>query len=127
METLSQSPLVGAFVPAYKAGWIPKAKPVSRNPLWSGHSFRHKSQAKKIKEDKMSQSPLVGAFVPATTAYSLLAYLFKSQSPLVGAFVPALTLKSVVISEYFAAGCEHVGKNGVRVGRPGRPTDHGRK
>ena len=103
MEALSQSPLVGAFVPAYKAGWIPKAKPVSRNPLWSGHSFRHKSQAKKIKEDKMSQSPLVGAFVPA------------------------LTLKSVVISEYFAAGCEHVGKNGVRVGRPGRPTDHGRK
>ena len=94
----------------------------------SGRGIRSGTFVRETKgQREVSQSPLVGAFVPAFRTGTLCKLTTQSQSPLVGAFVPALTLKSVVISEYFAAGCEHVGKNGVRVGRPGRPTDHGRK
>ena len=37
----SQSPLVGAFVPA-RQYWHQWENGASRNPLWSGHSFRLK-------------------------------------------------------------------------------------
>ena len=37
----------------------------SRNPLWSGHSFRRNFAAPGTFDEGGSQSPLVGAFVPA--------------------------------------------------------------
>ena len=60
----SQSPLVGAFVPAFCFGVI-------------CGSF------------DLSQSPLVGAFVPAYLKKLVDNLSDRSQSPLVGAFVPA--------------------------------------
>ena len=63
-KAMSQSPLVGAFVPAQK---------VKRD----------------IMLQKLSQSPLVGAFVPAQISLLPTKRQQRSQSPLVGAFVPA--------------------------------------
>ena len=63
-KKMSQSPLVGAFVPAL----------YEIIPHWP---------------TKKSQSPLVGAFVPAMIGLAIGLMAFKSQSPLVGAFVPA--------------------------------------
>ena len=69
LADMSQSPLVGAFVPAF---------------------------VKQVSDGRadMSQSPLVGAFVPALYGYYADETSSWSQSPLVGAFVPA-HLKSV--------------------------------
>ena len=39
-KTRSQSPLVGAFVPAKKWQMVAARGILCRNPLWSGHSFR---------------------------------------------------------------------------------------
>ena len=109
----SQSPLVGAFVPAHRHRLHP-GRVQGRNPLWSGHSFRpHREEFDTVDYCK-SQSPLVGAFVPANRGKPHLQLgravaipsgrgirsgptpevfenkeLLLSQSPLVGAFVPA--------------------------------------
>ena len=74
----SQSPLVGAFVPAI-------------------YSIR--IQFRRL---HASQSPLVGAFVPANGILIPRSQMDKSQSPLVGAFVPANNNNSR------ATGKEHV-------------------
>ena len=60
----SQSPLVGAFVPASQL-FKTLVYGHSRNPLWSGHSFRRSFRIQQDRERLQSQSPLVGAFVPA--------------------------------------------------------------
>ena len=91
MNAKSQSPLVGAFVPAGSGHIAIYVVAECRNPLWSGHSFRltTKERLNGVLE-YVSQSPLVGAFVPAESPSELLYRLEDvSQSPLVGAFVPA--------------------------------------
>ena len=61
---MSQSPLIGAFVPGDELG------------------------CKTTFDDKESQSPLIGAFVPGMMNFPLMVSMFLSQSPLIGAFVP---------------------------------------
>ena len=109
----SQSPLVGAFVPAKigvcencgdKGVAIPSGRGIRsgrttrsylpmrlprRNPLWSGHSFRLTIYQLQERAFNKSQSPLVGAFVPAIVGSEDDGQVRVSQSPLVGAFVPA--------------------------------------
>ena len=110
----SQSPLVGAFVPAERRLPVSRQpQPVSRNPLWSGHSFRP-ALMRSAQSLVISRNPLWSghSFRPKTESPSgalttgrnplwsghsfrqrrkWLTYSEKtwSQSPLVGAFVPA--------------------------------------
>ena len=120
---LSQSPLVGAFVPALVVILCTVAIHFGRNPLWSGHSFRLEYQALAILDDKESQSPLVGGSRsgPQVDTGGVMRALGRnplwsghsfrlnfsstnihgfeaSQSPLVGAFVPAIFPKNHSIS-----------------------------
>ena len=74
----------------YKAGWIEKKKPTSQSPL-VGAFVPALRQIHKSCRKVVSQSPLVGAFVPAKgdTDRTVQSAISQSQSPLVGAFVPA--------------------------------------
>ena len=60
----SQSPLVGAFVPANKEAFIKYKTMFVAIP--SGRGIRSGSRSRSTEEEgSQSQSPLVGAFVPA--------------------------------------------------------------
>ena len=71
VDFMSQSPLVGAFVPAGEKGLS-------------------------VEAITKSQSPLVGAFVPAMHAHCRFRLSGWSQSPLVGAFVPADAVRGMM-------------------------------
>ena len=114
---VSQSPLVGAFVPAKamietKAAETKVAIPSGRgirsgvmaelvqtyqgycrNPLWSGHSFRQMLDSNRV-EKRMSRNPLwSGHSFRPYISHDGRTWKFSSQSPLVGAFVPARDMR----------------------------------